>query len=176
MVDPRPSLALLGLRAGVAGAPRERAVDGPDLVVAGAGAASRRPAGAQLGLDVLVRRAAGALRRRQQHRDVDRDGARGRQPWQREAGIEDCPDRFLADIRAKTGGDADEVLARALVDVSARLVEWLADDLGLAPLAGHRLQLSRALGGALPHRAGPAGRATARRPRPRACAARSGST
>src|SRR5690606_15102107 len=38
---------------------------------------------------------------------------------------------FLADIMRKTRGQADPVLARALVDVSARLVGWLADDVGL---------------------------------------------
>ncbi len=51
--------------------------------------------------------------------------------WQREAGIEDSPDQFVADITAKTKGEADEVLARALAEVSAPLVEWLADSVGL---------------------------------------------
>ena len=51
--------------------------------------------------------------------------------WQREAGIEDSPDQFVADIAAKTNGEADEVLARALAEVSAPLVEWLADSVGL---------------------------------------------
>lgn len=51
--------------------------------------------------------------------------------WQREAGVDDSPDRFVADIMAKTHGQADERLARALASVSAPLVEWLADGVGL---------------------------------------------
>jgi fumarate reductase flavoprotein subunit len=106
--------------------------DGPDLVVAGAGgglAGALRAA--QLGLDVLVVE-------RQEHFAAGNNtamstamvpGAGSR--FQREAGIDDSPDQFLADVRAKTGGAADERIARALVDVSARLVEWFADDLGL---------------------------------------------
>ena len=116
------------LRPGVEG-PRVSELDGPDLVVAGAGgglvAALR---GAQLGLDVLVLE-------RQEHFAAGNNtamstamvpGAGSR--WQREQDVDDSPERFLDDIRAKTGGDFDERIARALVDVSARLVEWLADD------------------------------------------------
>ena len=51
--------------------------------------------------------------------------------WQREAGIDDGPEQFVADIMAKTDGEADEVLAHALAEVSAPLVEWLADGVGL---------------------------------------------
>jgi fumarate reductase flavoprotein subunit len=51
--------------------------------------------------------------------------------WQRAAGIEDSPERFLADVETKTGGTADPRVARALTAVSARLVEWLADGVGL---------------------------------------------
>ncbi|KHL11982.1 UNVERIFIED_CONTAM: fumarate reductase, partial [Mumia flava] len=51
--------------------------------------------------------------------------------WQREAGIDDSPARFVGDVEAKTHGEADLRLATALADVSARLVEWLADDAGL---------------------------------------------
>ncbi|MBJ7530809.1 MAG: FAD-binding protein, partial [Nocardioides sp.] len=51
--------------------------------------------------------------------------------WQREAGVEDSAERFVDDIRAKTHGQADERLAVALAGVSARLVEWLADEAGL---------------------------------------------
>jgi fumarate reductase flavoprotein subunit len=106
--------------------------DGPDLVVAGAGGglvgALRA---AQLGLDVLVLE-------RQEHFAVGNNtamstamipGAGSR--WQREQGIDDSPEQFLDDIRAKTGGDFEERIARSLVEVSARLVEWLADDQGL---------------------------------------------
>ncbi len=103
-----------------------------DLVVAGAGgglAGALRAA--EAGLDVLV---------------VDPDeqflhgnntsmstamipGAGTR--WQREAGVEDSPERFLADITAKTHGAADPLLAAALAGLSAPLVEWLADSAGL---------------------------------------------
>jgi fumarate reductase flavoprotein subunit len=106
--------------------------DGPDLVVAGAGgglvAALRA---ASLGLTVLVVE-------RNEHFAVGNNtamstamvpGAGTR--WQRAEGIDDSPDTFLADVMAKTHGEADERLARALTDVSARLVEWMADDVGL---------------------------------------------
>ena len=106
--------------------------DGPDLVVAGAGgglAAALRAA--QLGLDVLV------LERQEQFAAGNNTamstamvpGAGSR--WQREAGIDDSAEQFLADIRRKTGGEADERIASALAEVSARLVEWFGDDLGL---------------------------------------------
>jgi fumarate reductase flavoprotein subunit len=106
--------------------------DGPDLVVAGAGgglvAALRA---AQLGLDVLV------LERQEQFAVGNNTamstamipGAGSR--WQSEQGVDDSPEQFLDDIRAKTGGDFEERIARALVEVSARLVEWLADEQGL---------------------------------------------
>jgi succinate dehydrogenase/fumarate reductase flavoprotein subunit len=51
--------------------------------------------------------------------------------WQREAGIDDGPEQFVVDIMAKTNGEADQVLAHALAEVSAPLVEWLADGVGL---------------------------------------------
>jgi fumarate reductase flavoprotein subunit len=104
----------------------------PDLVVAGAGgglvAALRA---AQLGLDVLVVEASEHYR---QGNNTSMStamipGAGSR--WQREAGIADSPELFLADVRKKTRGEADEALALALGTVSARLVEWLADDLDL---------------------------------------------
>ncbi len=106
--------------------------DGPDLVVAGAGGglvgALRA---ASLGLSVLVVE-------RNEHYAVSNNtamstamlpGAGSR--WQRELGLEDSPERFVADLVAKTHGETDELLAGALAGVSARLVEWMADDLGL---------------------------------------------
>ena len=106
--------------------------DGPDLVVAGAGgglvAALRA---AQLGLDVLVVEASEHYRRgnNTSMSTAMIPGAGTR--WQRAAGIEDSPDRYVADVLAKTHGEADARLARALAEVSAPLVEWLADDLEL---------------------------------------------
>ncbi|MBP0460734.1 FAD-dependent oxidoreductase [Streptomyces montanisoli] len=112
----------------------QAAVDEPavDLVVAGAGgglAGALRAA--EAGLSVLVV-------------DPDEQFTRGNNTsmstamipgagsrWQREAGVEDSPERFLADISAKTHGTADPVLAAALAQLSAPLVEWLADGAGL---------------------------------------------
>lgn len=51
--------------------------------------------------------------------------------WQREAGIADSPARFRADVDAKTDGQAQDDVATALTEVSAELVEWLADFVGL---------------------------------------------
>ncbi|WKN48300.1 FAD-binding protein [Nocardioides sp. Arc9.136] len=113
-------------------APQDVETEGPDLVVAGAGgglvAALRA---AQLGLSVLVvernEHFAKANNTAMSTAMVPGAGSR----WQREAGVEDSPERFVADVLAKTGGTADERLARALAEVSGRLVEWLADEAGL---------------------------------------------
>ncbi|MFQ6396172.1 FAD-binding protein [Nocardia sp. KC 131] len=105
-------------------------MDGPDfeLVVAGAGgglvAALRA---AELGANVLVV-------------DADEHFQRGNNTsmctamipaagtrWQRAAGVDDSPDRFVSDIDRKTTGTADRRLARALAEASAPLVTWLAD-------------------------------------------------
>jgi fumarate reductase flavoprotein subunit len=106
--------------------------NGPDLVVAGAGgglvAALRA---AQFGLDVLVVETSTHYRRgnNTSMSTAMIPGAGSR--WQREAGIEDSPELFVRDVLAKTHGEGDERLARALGQVSARLVEWLADEMSL---------------------------------------------
>ena len=103
-----------------------------DLVIAGAGgglAGALRAAEAGLGVLVV---------------DPDEQFLRGNNTsmstamipgagsrWQREAGVEDSPERFLADITAKTHGTADLPLAEALARASAPLTEWLADSVGL---------------------------------------------
>ena len=103
-----------------------------DLIVAGAGgglAGALRAA--ELGLEVLVV-------------ETDAHFARGNNTsmstamvpgpgsrFQRAAGITDSPANFLADLRAKTGGQADVRVATALAHVGAELVEWLADHLGV---------------------------------------------
>lgn len=51
--------------------------------------------------------------------------------WQRELGITDSPELFTADVEHKTEGSADLALAAALARVSAGMVEWLADEVGL---------------------------------------------
>jgi fumarate reductase flavoprotein subunit len=106
--------------------------EGPDLVVAGAGgglAGALRAA--QLGLDVLVVEVSEHYRRgnNTSMSTAMIPGAGSR--FQRDAGIEDSPGQFFDDIMRKTKGEADQRLARALTGVSARLVEWLADDLQL---------------------------------------------
>jgi fumarate reductase flavoprotein subunit len=105
---------------------------GPDLVVAGAGgglAGALRAA--SLGLDVLVVET-------NEHFAVGNNtamstamipGAGSR--FQRDAGVDDSPDTFVADIMAKTHDEADPALATTLAGVSAELVEWLADEVGM---------------------------------------------
>ena len=51
--------------------------------------------------------------------------------WQRELGIEDSPEVFAADIRKKTKGSADPLITQTLTNVSAELVEWMADSQGV---------------------------------------------
>ncbi|GEP28573.1 FAD-binding protein [Cryobacterium levicorallinum] len=106
--------------------------DTVDLVVAGGGgglvAAIRA---AQHGLSVLVIDASehflSANNTAMSTAMIPGAGSR----WQSEAGIADSADTFYADIVAKTKGQADENLARALAEVSGPLVEWLADEVGL---------------------------------------------
>lgn len=106
--------------------------DGPDLVVAGAGGglvgALRA---AQLGLDVLVVEVSASFKRgnNTSMSTAMVPGAGSR--FQREAGIDDSPEQFFDDVMRKTGGSVDQRLARALTGLSPRLVEWMADDLGL---------------------------------------------
>lgn len=106
--------------------------DGPDLVVAGAGggliAALRA---AQLGQSVLVLEANKHFRRGNNTAMSTAmiPGAGSR--FQTEASVADSAEAFVADIMAKTHGEADPVLARALAEVSARMVEWMADDLAV---------------------------------------------
>lgn len=106
--------------------------NGPDLVIAGAGgglAGALRAA--ELGLDVLVVEVSEHFRRgnNTSMSTAMIPGAGSR--FQRAAGIDDSPEQFFADVMAKTHGEADERLARALTGVSARLVEWLVDEVGL---------------------------------------------
>lgn len=101
---------------------------GPDLIVAGAGgglvAALRA---AERGLDVLVVEVSEHFRRgnntSMSTAMIPGVGTR----WQREVGIEDSPDIFVEDVRRKTKGQGDLRLARALAEVSAQMLEWLAD-------------------------------------------------
>ncbi|HEU4998190.1 MAG TPA: FAD-binding protein [Lapillicoccus sp.] len=107
-------------------------VQGPDLVIAGAGgglAGALRAA--ELGLDVLVVEVSEHFRRgnntSMSTAMVPGAGTR----FQRAEGIDDSPELYLADIEAKTHGEASEQPATALTEVSGRLVEWLVDHVGL---------------------------------------------
>ncbi len=110
----------------------EQELDGPDLVIAGAGGglvgALRA---ASLGLSVLVveKNPYFAEGNNTAMSTAMIPGAGSR--FQREAGIDDSPEVFVEDITRKTGGEFDERVAGALAQVSARLVEWLADDVDL---------------------------------------------
>src|SRR5689334_3279747 len=50
--------------------------------------------------------------------------------FQRVADVDDAPERLLGEIGAVASGDLDADLARALVEHSPVLVEWLADRCG----------------------------------------------
>lgn len=104
-----------------------------DLVVAGAGAAGTAAAlaAAGRGRRVVLIEANEHFRRGSNTAMSTSMVPAGGSRWQAEAGIDDSPQRFLADIMAKTKGAADERLARALTDVAPELVEWLADTCGV---------------------------------------------
>jgi fumarate reductase flavoprotein subunit len=102
--------------------------DGPDLVVAGAGGGlvgALRAASYGKSVLVVERNESFSVGNNTAMSTAMIPGAGSR--WQREAGVEDSPEVFVADVVAKTHGEADERLARALAEVSAPLVEWLAD-------------------------------------------------
>jgi len=104
-----------------------------DIVVAGAGAAglAAAVAGADGGASVLLLEAQETFRTGSNTAMSTSMVPAGGSRWQKEVGIEDSPDLLHADIMAKTKGKADPVVARALANVSPRLVEWMADDCGV---------------------------------------------
>ena len=97
------------------------------VVVAGAGAAgltaalAARDAGAETW--VLERDATPAGSTAMSQGTIAAAGTRS----QIAAGVDDDPDRFLADIIAKTGGEADHALARVVAREAGPTVDWLAD-------------------------------------------------
>ncbi|GAA1575919.1 FAD-dependent oxidoreductase [Leucobacter aridicollis] len=106
--------------------------EGPDVVVAGAGgglvAALRA---AQWGLSVLVIDSNESFSRgNNTSMSTAMIPAMGTR-FQRAAGVADSPEKFLGDVAAKTGGNYSVAVARSLAEMSAELVEWLADDAGL---------------------------------------------
>lgn len=50
--------------------------------------------------------------------------------WQTDAGIEDAPDRLIADLEAVAGRHEADALTRRMAEQSAPLCEWLIDHLG----------------------------------------------
>lgn len=104
-----------------------------DVVVAGAGAAgcAAALAAAQGGLSVLLVDARENFRRGCNTALSTSMIPAGGSRWQRALGIDDSPDRFYADVMAKTGGTANPTSARALVEVAPHLVEWLNDVCGV---------------------------------------------
>lgn len=52
-------------------------------------------------------------------------------PEQRERGLEDSPEQFTADVMAKTDGEANETIVRALAETSAETISWLRDTHGV---------------------------------------------
>ena len=103
-----------------------------DIVVAGAGgglAGALRAA--ELGSRVLLIDASEHFRRgnNTSMSTAMFPGAGSR--WQRELGLEDSPEIFAADIAKKTKGTADPLTTQTLTNVSAELVEWMADSQGV---------------------------------------------
>ncbi len=103
-----------------------------DIVVAGAGgglAGALRAA--ELGSRVLLIDASEHFRRgnNTSMSTAMFPGAGSR--WQRELGLEDSPELFAADIAKKTKGSADPLTTQTLTEVSAELVEWMADSQGV---------------------------------------------
>ncbi|WP_298040550.1 FAD-binding protein [uncultured Microbacterium sp.] len=110
----------------------ENDFDGPDLIVAGAGgglAGALRAA--QAGLSVLVVESNERFRRgNNTSMSTAMIPAMGTR-FQRDAGIDDSPELFRADVAKKTHGDFNEVATESLSAVSAELIEWLADSVGM---------------------------------------------
>ena len=104
-----------------------------DVVVAGAGGAgcTAALAAAQGGLSVLLVDARENFRRGCNTSMSTSMIPAGGSRWQREVGIDDSPDLFYTDVMRKTHGTADPTIARTLVDVAPRLVEWLNDRCGV---------------------------------------------
>jgi fumarate reductase flavoprotein subunit len=102
-----------------------------DLVVAGAGAAglAAAMAAADGGAKVALLEASATFRTGSNTSMSTSMVPVGGSRWQRAFGIDDdSPDHLYEDIMAKSKGQADPVVARALVDVGNELAEWLADD------------------------------------------------
>ncbi len=101
-----------------------------DVVVAGAGAAglSASIAAADRGASVVLIEARETFRAGSNTSMSTSMIPAGGSRWQAAAGIEDSPDLLYDDTMAKTKGEADALVTRALADVAVELVEWMADE------------------------------------------------
>jgi fumarate reductase flavoprotein subunit len=104
-----------------------------DVLVAGAGAAglSAAIAAAQLGARVLVAERRPTFRQGSNTAMSTAMIPAGGSRWQEQLGIDDSPERFLADVERKTGGSADRAVACTLTGIAPTLVDWLADACGV---------------------------------------------
>ena len=104
-----------------------------DVLVAGAGAAGLAAALAagERGQSVIVLDARQNFRHDSNTSMSTAMVPAGGSRWQRDANIDDDPERFYADVMRKTKGAAYEPVARALTRTAPALVEWLADRQGL---------------------------------------------
>jgi fumarate reductase flavoprotein subunit len=104
-----------------------------DAIVAGAGAAGCAAALtlAQAGREVLLIDKVAHHRRASNTAMSTAMIPAGGSRWQAEAGIEDSPATFHADIMRKTRGSADPALAQALTNAAPELVDWLAEQCGV---------------------------------------------
>ncbi len=104
-----------------------------DVLVAGAGAAGMAAAlaASDRGLEVVVVEAKETYRLGSNTAMSTSMVPAGGSHWQRSAGVDDSPERFYADIMAKTKGAADPVVAGALTGVAPDLVTWMADRVGV---------------------------------------------
>lgn len=102
-----------------------------DVLVAGAGAAGLAAAIAahDAGATVAVAEKFSRLQGNSMLSSGSVPGAGTR--YQRAAGIEDDPERFIDDLLRQSGPHEAEALVRTLAEASASLVEWLADQCGV---------------------------------------------
>lgn len=99
-----------------------------DVVVAGGGAAGLAAGlrAAQAGCSVVIAEARSHFRQESNTAMSTAMVPAGGSRWQAEAGVEDSPEQFLADVLAKTKGTADPVVSKVLTTVAPDVVEWLA--------------------------------------------------
>lgn len=98
-----------------------------DVVVAGGGAAGLAAGlrAAQAGCSVVIAEARPHFRQESNTAMSTAMVPAGGSRWQAEAGIEDSPEQFLADVLAKTKGTADPVVSKVLTSVAPDVVDWL---------------------------------------------------